>query len=155
MESKDSNNPQVKPISHLEALFALIEALLIRSAFFSTSLLSESLQRLELASGCLLLRALAQSIAHIRSDDSLIHAVSLVEAIMDAHFLPLAMHAPSDENVRRALFALVESVRDAEGSLSALENALGMWTQIERIVFSHGAHVKPTLGVYQIEKLVL
>jgi hypothetical protein len=168
----EKDDAVLSSVSHITAIRALLDALLLRTTAFSSALLSEAMQLLDVQSVCCLLQILTfrlrglvavklqtqvvdDQVFPADGDEQMIRAINLLEALIDAHFVELTMRAPQDEQVRRVLFNVIKAAKNAEEASDNLETTLGLWTQIERITSKQGVYVKPVFGLYQIEKLIL
>jgi hypothetical protein len=160
------SNEQISGLNQLAICNALISAVLSRSSSFSQDLLSEAMQTMNITSICVLLRSLSHSLFNLVelrhqccsksiNELDMENTVMFVEALIDAHFLQLSLHAVNDSEIRRTLFKVIKVVKEAERSTIRLEETLGLWTQIERVSSKGGAHIKNNVGTYQIEKLSL
>jgi hypothetical protein len=80
-------------------------------------------------------------------------AITMAEALLDAHFAALSLNAAFHAPTRAALTRAIENIATADEAALELESALGLWTHISRVIESGGEHVTPSTALYQLERL--
>lgn len=58
-----------------------------------------------------------------------------------------------DESTRKGLTAALEVVMHADVAVTGVEDLLGVWTHISRIITHGSQEVSAPLGIFQVEKL--
>jgi hypothetical protein len=91
----------------------------------------------------------------VYSDEQVKRASGWIEALLDGHFNSIALKANSDSSTRRALFQAMRIVSSADKAAQQLQQLLGQWSHIYRVVHHKGEQVKPPPGLYEIEQITL
>lgn len=81
-------------------------------------------------------------------------AVTWMEALIDGHFSTTVLNASVHSPTRAALTRALYTVQEAENAAIELQDVLGLWVHLHRVVFNQGViGARPAEGLYQLETL--
>ena len=148
---------------------AVVESVLYRVPRFSPTIVSEAMQGLPFASASLVLRMLVLAVRNLTEvsggltthvypylgAQQLLAAIEWMEAIMDSHFSSFLFEADQSIDVKRCLQGLVRLVKHADDAIETVEEARGLWADIERSLTRQGVQPRVDPGLYTVEVLRL
>eukprot|EP01033_Poteriospumella_lacustris_P002018 gene2018-1470_t len=156
-------------VSRTVVVRAVVESVLYRVPRFSPTIVSEAMQGLPFASASLVLRMLVLAVRNLTEvsggpathvypylgAQQLLAAIEWMEAIMDSHFSSFLFEADQSIDVKRCLQGLVRLVKHADDAIETVEEARGLWADIERSLTRQGVQPRVDPGLYTVEVLRL
>jgi hypothetical protein len=160
-EAKHSSS-STNSINRISLIQALLESMLLRQGAFSTYTISEAVQSLSPAMCAVAMRILTVIIGgvhpHKRAslylyfrEEQVQRAVSWIEGFLDGHLVGFAIEASHQEIIRRALYATIHLVQNAQQALEYCEDLVGVSTHIDRVLNRKGSLVQTVDSLYRVE----
>lgn len=82
--------------------------------------------------------------------------ITWIEAIIDGHFSSIAIHVIDNKaQTRHTLIKLMKIINYNEENNLEIQKLLGLWIQMNRVIYHHSQQTKPMETLYQVEKLSL
>eukprot|EP01038_Epipyxis_sp_PR26KG_P012920 gene12920-17315_t len=178
----NDNNKANDDNNRLLVISNLLSSILFRTSSFCNALLSEAALLLSANTSLFYIRLLTNSLKglcdlkspslpdgfgtnnasnglhhHIMFDDQIKNCIVWIESLLDAHFTSYALDCMGDSYVRNTLIALMETMKMTclNEIMNDMEDVMGTWSHIVRVVQHKSEQVKPMPEIYQIETLQL
>lgn len=91
---------------------------------------------------------------YIDSNDAEVRrAIVWIESLLDGHFTSFAINATISMTTRRALTNVMEIIGKVDDAITDIEECIGLWTHVNRIVRHGGEPVRPITTLYSVETL--
>lgn len=82
--------------------------------------------------------------------------ITWIEAVIDGHFSSIALHVIDNKaQTRHTLIKLMKIINYNEENNLEIQELLGLWIQMNRVIYHHSQQTKPMDTLYQVEKLSL
>jgi DNA-directed RNA polymerase len=82
--------------------------------------------------------------------------ITWIEAVIDGHFSSIALHVIDNKaQTRHTLIKLMKIINYNEENSLEIQDLLGLWIQMNRVIYHHGQQTKQIDTLYEVEKLSL
>jgi DNA-directed RNA polymerase len=98
----------------------------------------------------------SNSISSSLNHHNISRIITWIEAVIDGHFSSIALHVIDNKaQTRHTLIKLMKIINCNEENNLEIQELLGLWIQMNRVIYHHGQQTKPMDTLYQVEKLSL